>query len=116
MVRKLDDLKRRKEGKRNNNGFFIFVDDADDAAVYPYERLISITCAANATLKMNFESSANKTDGGDSVTLTITADKEVDVMNAIIENMYSNSCLVADDVNGEYLVPEITACAITLDT
>ena len=97
-------------------GFFIFVDDADDAAVYPYERLISITCAANATLKMNFESSANKTDGGDSVTLTITADKELNVMNAIIENMYSNSCLVADDVNGEYLVPEITACAITLDT
>jgi len=97
-------------------GFFVFIDAADDAAVYPYERLISITCASNATLKMNFESSVGKSDGGDSVTLTITADTEAKVMNSIIENMNSNICLVADDVNSNYLVPDITACAITIDT
>ena len=97
-------------------GFFIFVDGADDTACYPYERLLSITCATNATLLMNFESSLGKSDGGDTVSLTITADKEVEIINAIISNMYSNVSVVADDINSVYLHSDITACTITLDS
>ena len=65
--------------------YLMFIDDADDAACYPVERLISMTCASNATLLLNFESSVGKSDGGDTVTLTITADKEKSVMENIIK-------------------------------
>ena len=96
-------------------GFFLFTDAADDVAFYPFERLLSITCAHNTQIKMNFESSVGKSDGGDTVLLTITAGKEVAIMNSIISNMNSN-IVIADDVNSIYVHPDITACAITLDT
>ena len=96
-----------------------FIDAGDDAATYPAERLISMTCAANATLLLHFESSVGKNDGGDTVTLTITADKEKDVMEVIANAIaYGQDAVViiADDVANQYLDSRITACAISLDT
>ena len=98
-----------------------FIDGGDDAATYPADRLISMTCAANATLLLHFESSVGKSDGGDTVTLTITADTEKQVMNTIAQAISYDSAnkamiLIADDVKSQYLDARITACTITLDT
>jgi len=79
-----------------------FIDDADDAATYPAERLISMTCASDATLLLNFESSVGGSTGTehDVVTLTITADKEKKVMRSIVDAINGDEFLVtiADDV------------------
>ena len=80
-----------------------FIDDADDAATYPVERLISMTCAGDATLLLNFESSVGGSTGTehDVVTLTITADTEKKVMGSIINtitNNLSDLIIVADDI------------------
>ena len=100
--------------------YFIFVDGGDDAACYPVNRLISMTCAANATLLLHFESSVGGSTGTehDLITLTITADTERAVMERIsIEiNANRNFIVIADDVNSKYIDTRITACAITLDT
>jgi len=97
--------------------YLIFVDAGDDAACYHKDRLISMTCAADATLLLHFESSVGKSDGGDLVTLTIVADTERGVMERIILEMKGrDSIVVADDVESEYVDSRITACAITLDT
>ena len=95
-----------------------FIDAGDDAATYPAERLISMTCAANATLLLHFESSVGKNDGGDTVTLTITADTEKKVIRSIASklSMGGSSIVIADDVSTEYVSSYITACDITLDT
>ena len=98
-----------------------FIDGGDDAATYPADRLISMTCAANATLLLHFESSVGKSDGGDTIALTITADTEKDVMKTIIQAINYESAdkaliVVADDVKSQYLDARITACTITLDT
>ena len=79
-----------------------FIDDGDDAATYPAERLISMTCASNATLLLNFDSSVGGSTGTehDVVTLTITADTEKKVMRSISDAINSNEYLVtvADDI------------------
>jgi len=97
--------------------YLVFVDAADDAACYHRDRLISMTCSANTTLLLNFES--NETGGlngeHDIVTLTITADTERAVMERIIIEMNAkrNFIVIADDVNSEYIDTRITACSIT---
>ena len=98
--------------------YLIFVDGGDDAACYHKDRLISMTCAANATLLLHFKSSVGKSDGGDLVTLTITADTERVVMERIIKEMSINKdyILIADDVTSDYIDANITACVITLDS
>lgn len=79
-----------------------FIDDADDAATYPAERLISMTCAGDGTLLLNFESSVGGSTGTehDVVTLTITADTEKKVMRSIADAMNKDDFVVtiADDV------------------
>ena len=80
--------------------YLIFVDDGDDAASYHKDRLISMTCATDATLLLHFESSLGKTDGADLITLTITADKEKEVMESIIKKISQrgrNTLVIADD-------------------
>ena len=99
------------------NGFLVFIDDADDAACYPASRLVAMTCAANATILMQFESTLNDANEKDLVTLTCTADQEKAVFLAITKQLMKGGVvLVADDVAGEYCHKDITACAITLDT
>tara|TARA_R110001592_G_scaffold112078_4_gene310004 strand:+ start:744 stop:1067 length:324 start_codon:yes stop_codon:yes gene_type:complete len=103
--------------------FLTFIDTADDAATYPVDRLLGITVAGDATVLVKFESSIGSfgTDGAaaDIVTLTITADKEKDVMKAIGETIAhgKNSVLVVcDDVASEFAHPDILSCTIALDS
>ena len=106
--------------------FLMFIDDADDAATYPASRLIGMTCAGDGALLMRFESSIGSfgTDGAanDLVTLTITADKEKDVMSEISRAINATASyndgliVVCDDVNSKFLHANILSCAITLDT
>tara|TARA_R100000234_G_C4859094_1_gene118402 strand:+ start:172 stop:501 length:330 start_codon:yes stop_codon:yes gene_type:complete len=106
--------------------FLMFIDDADDAATYPASRLIGMTLASDGALLLRFESSIGSfgTDGAanDLVTLTITADKEKDVMSEIARaingqrNTDDGLLVVCDDVNSVFLHPNILSCAITLDT
>ena len=68
--------------------FLIFIDAADDAAMYPVSRLLGVTCAADTTILMQFASGVAGGHGaggteGDTITLTITAGTEVAVMKAI---------------------------------
>ena len=103
--------------------YLLFVDGADDAAMYPASQLLAVTCAADATVLVKFVGGTN--DGGaasvDTVTLTVTADKEADVMKAIAQAanapvIQGGVVTVADDVNSVYISSHITACAITLDS
>lgn len=104
--------------------FLIFIDAADDAAMYPVSNLLAVTVAADATLLLKFKSSIGSggTDGAsaDTVTLTVTADSEKTVMqsiaNACADAYSAASVVIADDVNSVYVDSNITACAITLDT
>ena len=97
--------------------YLCFIDDADDAACYPADRLVAMTVASDATLVLHFESNINDANEQDVVTLTVTSDKEKDVMLAIAKQVEKGgTLLVADDVNSVYCHKDITACAITLDS
>ena len=97
----------------------IFVDGGDDAAAYPEENLLSMTCAADGVLLLNFKSSIGGSTAAehDEVNLTITADKQKTVMEAIASKLGRiGSVVIADDVASQYVSSYITACTITLDT
>ena len=106
--------------------YLTFIDAADDAATYPVNRLLGMTVAADATLLLQFESSIGSggTDGvaHDKITLTITSDKEKDVMVALAKkfneplHLSGGSIVVCDDVNSIFAHPDILSCTITLDT
>ena len=106
--------------------FLIFIDAADDAAMYPVSRLLGVTCAGDATVLMKFEGSAMDTtveeDNIDLITLTITADTEKAVMSEIARAINATASyndgliVVCDDVNSKFLHKNILSCAITLDT
>ena len=102
--------------------FLIFIDGADDAAMYPVSNVQSITLASDGQLLIKFAPGSlgdGQAGSVDIVTLTITADTEKTVMQSIANacaDAYSDaSIVVADDVNSVYLDSNITACAITLD-
>ena len=102
--------------------FLIFIDAADDAAMYPVSNIQSITLASDGALLIKFAPGSlgdGQAGSVDIVTLTITADTEKTVMQSIANacaDAYSDaSIVVADDVNSVYLDSNITACAITLD-
>ena len=100
--------------------FLMFIDGGDDAAMYPVSSLLGMTVASDGQLLIKFKSSIGKNDGGDSVALTITADTEKAVMQAIANacaDAYSDATIVVcDDVNSVFLHSSILSCAITLDT
>lgn len=101
--------------------FLQFIDDADDAATYPVEKLISMTCGSDSALILKFSPGSLGTGQAaslDIVTLAITANSEKSVMSKIADSISfseENVLVVADDVVGAYLDVDITACAITLD-
>ena len=111
-----------------NDPLLIFIDAADDAACYPASRLLGMTVAADATVLMKFESSIGSfgTDGAaaDIVTITTTADKELDVFKGIaerIEGARRNTgnlgyVTICDDVNSVFAHANILSCTIALDT
>jgi hypothetical protein len=105
--------------------FLIFIDAADDAAMYPVESLLGLTVAGDGALIVKFKSSIGKSDGGDIVTLTVTADTELKVFKSLAKSISeigsfsgsnSSSLVVCDDVNSVFAHPDILSCTITLDT
>ena len=114
----------------NHEHFLVFIDAADDAATYPLSSLAGITCAADATVKMWFNSAiAGGTGAGgteaDLVTITTTADKEKDVMIGIADAINNatkypkntkNYTVICDDVNYVFAQANILSCTITLDS
>ena len=103
-----------------SNKFLVFVDDADDAAMFPLANLQSVTCAADGAIVMKFHPGSLGTGQAasiDSVAVTIAADGEKAFMLALANEInFGNSAaiVVADDVNSVYL-GTASACAITLD-
>ena len=105
--------------------FLIFIDAADDAAMYPISRIQSATVAADATIVIKFAPGSlgeGQAASVDTVTLTCTADKELKVFKSIADAIAGKSfkssgyVVVADDVNGTYVDSDITACSIGLDS
>ena len=106
--------------------FLIFIDDADDAGMWPARYLSAVTCAGDGAVLVKFHSGVEPGGGTagayDLVTLTCTADKEKDVMTAIAQaingqrNIDDGVIVVCDDVNSVFLQKNILSCAITLDT
>lgn len=103
--------------------YLLFVDGADDAALYPASRVQSITCAGDATVLVKF-SPGSLGDGQagsvDVITLTVAADTEAAVMKSIASAanapiIQGGVVTVADDVNSVYVNSNITACSIALD-
>ena len=107
----------------------IFIDAADDAAAYPASRLLGMTVAADATLLMKFESSIGSfgTDGAaaDIVTITTTADKELDVFKGIAERIEGarrsatgnlGYVTICDAVNSVFAHKNILSCTIAIDS
>jgi len=99
--------------------FLCVVSAADDACMYPLRNLRGLAVTADATILMTFNSFRNGTadNDRDTVTLTTTADKEKDVMEAIAQkiNQGPNSdgfILLADDVNSVYVHADLTSVAI----
>lgn len=104
--------------------FLIFIDDADDAAMYPVSRIQSLTVAGDATILIKFAPGSlgeGQAASVDIVTLTCTSNKELKVFKSIADAIGGKSfksdgfIVIADDVNGSYVDADITACAIALD-
>jgi len=103
--------------------FLYICDAADDAYCAPLSSLVCMTVAANATILMQFKggTSGAQVDAHDEIALTITADKEKDVLAGIVAkiNAHPNGdpfVVVCDDVNSVFAHPDILSCTITLDT
>mgnify|MGYP003116558057 FL=1 len=105
------------------NKYLCFIDAADDAAMYPVERLQSITCAGDATVLVKFAPGSlgeGQAASVDVVTLTVTADTEKAVMQGIVEkiNAHPNMdpfVVICDDVNSIFAHANILSCTIALD-
>ena len=107
--------------------YFIVNDAADDTGMWPVEALRAVTCASDATVLVQFDAGLTDPTGAtadvDTVTLTITADKQLEVMKAIAQAanatgpQYNDGALVlCDDVNSVFLHANILSCTITLNT
>tara|TARA_R100000458_G_C8069360_1_gene108857 strand:- start:164 stop:493 length:330 start_codon:yes stop_codon:yes gene_type:complete len=107
--------------------YLYFQDGNNDAYCYPVSRFIGFRHAADTTLVLNFlpqNNELNTTAGGikDIATLTIVSGTEKDVIKAIVSaiNAPANNdggiIVVADNLNQEYLSPNITDLAGTIDT
>lgn len=101
--------------------FLLFVDAANDAAIFPVSRLQSVTCGTSAQLLIKF-SPGSLGDGQaasiDMVRVGITAGKEKEVMTALGDELSLGNTpvvVVSDDVNSTFLTPDITGCEIILD-
>jgi uncharacterized protein YozE (UPF0346 family) len=108
-----------------NDHYMIAIDAADDAGMWPVNRLKAVTVAADATVLVKFEPGAGGTADGDHdvVTLTCTADKEKDVMIGIADAINQatkypksakNYTVLCDDVNSVFAHANILSCTITL--
>ena len=99
--------------------FLCFVSGTDDACMYPIGALRGLAVTAESTILMTFTSFRSSTGDveRDTVTLTTTADKEKDVMEAIAQKInqgpHSDGFIVlADDVASTYVHPDLTSVTI----
>ena len=106
--------------------YFIANDAADDTGMWPVSALRAVTCAADATVLVQFDAGLDDPTGAtsnvDTVTLTITADKQLEVMQEIAKaanagGKYDDGAIIlCDDVNSKFLHKNILSCTITLNT
>ncbi len=101
--------------------FLLFVDAANDAAIFPVSRLQSMTCATSAQILIKF-SPGSLGDGQagsvDIARIAITAGKEKEIMTAFGDEISLGNTpviLFRDDVTGTGLTPDVTGCEIILD-
>ena len=110
-----------------NDKYLIFIDAADDAAMYPMSRFLGMTVAADATILVKFSSSIGSfgTDGSaaDIVTLTVTADSELKVFKALAKKIGNAGSfnaegfvVICDDVNSTFAHPDILSCTLAIDS
>lgn len=104
-----------------DNKYLIFVDAADDAAMYHVDKLQSVTCAADGVVLMKFApGSLGEGQAGsvDVVTLAITANTEKTFMTALANEIAFGSSpviVVGDDVTGSYFSTVTTVTSVALD-
>ncbi len=103
--------------------YLYFKDGDNDAQLYPAANLLGIIHDANTTLKLRFVSAVTGSAAAtevDLVTLTIDADTETDICEAIVgainEGRSSGFITVANVTTGEFLHPSITGTAASLDS
>ena len=103
--------------------YLYFKDGDNDAQLYPAANLLGIIHDANTSLKLRFVSAVTGSAAAtevDLVTLTIDADTETAVCEAIVGAMNdprtSGFIVVANVTTGEFLHPGITGTAATLDS
>ena len=104
--------------------YLLFNDDADDSAMFPVSALRAATCAADGVILLQFAPGIHDPTGADAdadlVTLTVTADKQMDVFTALAQAInggpHSDGAItVCDDVNSVFLHANILSCTITLN-
>ena len=103
--------------------FLYICDAADDAYCAPLSSLVCMTVASDGVILMQFKggTSGAQVDAHDEIALTITADKEKDVLAGIVAkiNAHPNGdpfVVICDDVNSVFAHADILSCTITLDT
>ena len=106
--------------------YFIANDAADDTGMWPITALRAVTCASDATVLVQFDAGLDDPTGAtsnvDTVTLTITADKQLEVMQEIARaanagGKYDDGAIIlCDDINAKFLHKDILSCTITLNT
>tara|TARA_R110000744_G_scaffold379652_1_gene498257 strand:- start:49 stop:417 length:369 start_codon:yes stop_codon:yes gene_type:complete len=102
-------------------------DDAQgDSMLVPVEDITGMEATGATTMDLYFNSTNNMSAGGqgevvikDSVSLTVTTETQKGVMKAIVEAMNNGPhedgiTVIADDVLGVYLVPQITSLTSTV--
>ena len=101
-------------------------DDTQSSVMINVKDIKGMNAPTATTLDIYFQSNGNNKPGAvgnavlsDSVQLTVTTDLAKGVMKSIVEAMnagphHEGITTIADDVLGTYLVPEITACTITI--
>ena len=101
--------------------FLLFIDDADDSAMFPASRLQSVTCASSGVVILKFTPGSlgdGQAGSVDIATLAITGNKEKEVITAIGKEIAlgkDSVIVVCDDVDSSFLNANITSCTITLD-
>ena len=103
--------------------YLYFKDGDNDAQLYPAANLLGIIHDTNTSLKLRFVSAVTGSAAAtevDLVTLTIDADTETAVCEAIVGAMNdprtSGFIVVANVTTGEFLHRGITGTAATLDS
>ena len=95
-------------------------DTAQEAVCYPVSAFQGFGASGtNTTLLLHFSGLLHQDeDAYDVVTLTITAKKQKEVMNAIVREINKgggdNFIVVSDDTNSIFLDSDITGCAVVV--